>query len=93
MLRSMNFLRFLSTSESALFLVWSFTGKRSKSPSNVKSPTGWVEPLTVTLSICLRFLRISSEQAIAMVSDTRIETSNCLVAASSLEAMLTWGER
>lgn len=52
---------------------------------------GSMLPLTVTLSMCLRFFWVTLVATSLNYPEMRIMDPNCLVAASNLEAMLTLG--
>lgn len=70
-----------------------FTLSTSKSPSKVKSFIGTFEPFTVTLSISRRKFWIFNEQILYKLSEMRIGIPNCFVAASSLDAKFTCGDK
>ena len=60
---------------------------------NLILPNGYILPLTVTLSIILIYLLVTSENKLCNCPEISKGVPNCLVAASSLLAILTFGER
>jgi hypothetical protein len=56
-------------------------------------PNGSILPLTVTLSIYLKWFLDNFDIILQSYPDISIGTPNYFVAASSLDAMFTFGER